>query len=126
MAHPFDGLRAHRYVRLTTYRATGEEVPTPVWFAMVGDTVYVETGWASGKARRIRRDARVVLTPCTSWGRPRGSDVPAVATDLGPDAPADVRAALLRRYGPLQRLRESLLRRRDITPTFLAIAPAAP
>jgi uncharacterized protein len=98
-------------------------VATPVWFVVAGDTVYVETGRESGKARRIRRDGRVTLTPCTSWGRLQGSGVPGVAADLGPEPPAHVRAALLHRYGPLQRLREFLLRRRGITPTFLAITP---
>lgn len=124
MGHPFDGLRGYRYVRLTTYRASGEEVPTPVWFAMVGDTVYVETARRSGKARRIRRNAQVTLAPCTSWGRPRGPGVAARATDLGPGARADVQAALLRRYGPLQRFRDFLLRRQGGTPTFLAITAA--
>lgn len=126
MQHPFDGLRAHRYIRLITFRRSGEEVPTPVWFVMHDDSVYVETGDQSGKAKRVRRDPRVTITPCTPWGSPSGSAIPAIARDLGPTPPAHVQDAFLRRYSMLQRLRDLILRRRHITPTFLEITAGAP
>ncbi|GAA3614219.1 PPOX class F420-dependent oxidoreductase [Nonomuraea rosea] len=121
MRHPLDQLRAHRYARLTTFRASGEEVHTPVWFVMRDNAVYVETGDQTGKAKRVRRDPRVIIAPCTPWGSPRGPGIPATAKDLGSAPPARIRAALLRRYGPLQWFRDVLLRRRHVTPTFLEI-----
>ena len=121
MHHPFDHLRAHRYVRLTTVRASGEQVPTPVWFVLEDDAVYVQTGRQTGKAKRVRRNAQVLLAPCTPWGRPRGADIPATAADLDAAVPAHVRTAFLRRYGPLQRLRDLSLRRRGVASTFLKI-----
>lgn len=119
-------LRPYRYIRLTTFRKSGEAVPTPVWFVAHERALYVQTGTRAGKARRIRSNPHVTLAPCTSWGRPRGPSVPAVATDLGPAAPAHIRTAFLRRYGPLQWLRELALRRRGITSTILEIIPTGP
>lgn len=124
MRHPFDHLRAHRYARLTTIRASGEQVPTPVWFVLKDDAVYVQTGHQTGKAKRIRRNPQVTLAPCTPWGSPRGTDTPATATDLDAAAQEHVRAAFRRRYGLLQRLRDRSLRRRGVTSTFLKITAA--
>lgn len=126
MTHHFDHLRAHRYARLTTIRASGEQVATPVWFVLQDDAVYVQTGHQTGKAKRIRRNPQVTLAPCSPWGSPRGTDIPATAADLNTQPPAHVRAAFRRRYGPLQRLRDLSLRRRGITSTFLKITAADP
>jgi PPOX class probable F420-dependent enzyme len=55
----FEHLEGHRYARLTTYRKSGEPVPIPVWFAVVGvpdNRIYVFTDALSGKAKRIRND----------------------------------------------------------------------
>lgn len=66
----FEVLEGHRYVRMTTYRRNGEGVPTTVWFALVDDTAYVFTGTQTGKAKRIRNNPRVTLTPSNFRGRP--------------------------------------------------------
>jgi LmbE family N-acetylglucosaminyl deacetylase len=47
-----------RYLSLATYRASGAEIATPVWFASVGDTIYVFTAGDSGKVKRLRRSSR--------------------------------------------------------------------
>ena len=67
----FDLLEGHRYMRMTTYRRNGEAVPTTVWFAIVDGRVYVFTDLHSGKAKRIRNNPRVMLTPSNFRGRPR-------------------------------------------------------
>ena len=96
---PFDVLDGHRYVRLITFRKNGEPVPTPVWFARVGRALYVVTGRRTGKAKRIRNNARVVIAPCDFIGRQKGPDVRATARLTGQraDDPAD--RALRRKYG---------------------------
>ena len=53
-------LDRHRYVSLATFRMSGVEVRTPVWFAAVGDKLYVFTAGQSGKAKRLRRS-------CETW-----------------------------------------------------------
>ncbi|WP_327588097.1 PPOX class F420-dependent oxidoreductase [Nonomuraea sp. NBC_00507] len=124
MSHPFDDLRPHRHLRLTTYRASGEAVPTPVWFVCHDGALYIKTGAHTGKVRRVQRNPRVTIAPSTSRGTPRGADLPALAEDVGQKVPAAVHAAFLRRYGILQRIRDFLVGRRRITPTFLKVTSA--
>jgi PPOX class probable F420-dependent enzyme len=60
-----------RYVSLTTFRRTGLPVSTAVWIAPVGEALVVLTGAATGKAKRLRNDARVELRECDVRGRVR-------------------------------------------------------
>ncbi len=97
--NPFDALAGRRYVRLSTFRRSGEPVPTPVWFARLGENLYVVTGRDTGKVKRIRNNPDVALAPCNFRGRPKGRDLRAVAglTDERKDGPAD--RALRGKYG---------------------------
>ena len=70
-AGPFDLLEGQRFVSLTTFRRSGEGVPTTVWFALVEGKAYVFTAANSGKAKRIRNDPRVTLIPSNFRGRPK-------------------------------------------------------
>ncbi len=98
-SNPFDALAGGRYVRLTTFRKSGAAVPTPVWFARVGENLYVVTGRNTGKAKRIRDNPAVTLAPSDFRGRPKGPDLRAVAglTDEKRGGPAD--RALRGKYG---------------------------
>lgn len=98
-SNPFDALAGHRYVRLSTFRKSGEAVPTPVWIARVGENLYVTTGRNTGKAKRIRNNPDVALAPSDFRGRPKGRDVRAVArlTDERKGGAAD--RALRGKYG---------------------------
>ena len=98
-SNPFDALAGGLYVRLTTFRKSGAAVPTPVWFARVGENLYVVTGRNTGKAKRIRDNPAVTLAPSDFRGRPKGPDLRAVAglTDEKRGGPAD--RALRGKYG---------------------------
>jgi uncharacterized protein len=72
-------LDRHKYLSLTTYRRDGRAVDTSVWFVVDEGTVYVSTGEATGKVRRLRRDPRVTLGPSDGRGRLRGATFEAVA-----------------------------------------------
>jgi PPOX class probable F420-dependent enzyme len=94
-----------RYLSLATYRASGAEVATPVWFASVGGTLYVFTGGDSGKVKRLRRSPRARVAPCDSRGTLRGPWQDATArlvTD--PAAIRRAEAALRTKYGWQKRL----------------------
>lgn len=109
----FGALEGHDYARLTTYRKNGEPVHTTVWFAVVrgpDDRVYVFTDVRSGKAKRIRNDARVTLAPSGVRGRPKGASVAAEARVLEwtEDGTADV--ALREKYGWRYRLALAVVR----------------
>ena len=95
----FDALKGHRYVRMSTFRKSGEAVPTPVWFARVGEVLYVVTGRETGKARRIRNNPEVTIAPSNFRGRPRGPEIRARArlTEQQRGDPAD--RALHQKYG---------------------------
>lgn len=99
MATPLEVLATARYVQLTTFRRDGRPVPTPVWCARRGADIVIWTGPEAGKVKRIRRDPRVSIAPCTARGRPLGRDIDARARILDPAEVDDVFAALGRKYG---------------------------
>ncbi len=98
-SNPFDALAGGRYVRLSTFRKGGVAVPTPVWFARLGENLYVVTGRNTGKVKRIRNNPDVTLAPSDFRGRPEGPDLRAVAglTEEKRGGPAD--RALRGKYG---------------------------
>jgi PPOX class probable F420-dependent enzyme len=95
-----DALDRYRYVSLATYRASGAEVATPVWFSVVDGTLYVFTAGDSGKVKRLRRSSRARIAPCDARGHPHGPWRDATArlvTD--PRTIARAQAALREKYG---------------------------
>ena len=74
---PLSALDATRYASLRTFRLDGSWMETPIWFARELDHLYLRTGEATAKIRRIRRDSRVELRPCDYRGR-YASDAPVV------------------------------------------------
>jgi PPOX class probable F420-dependent enzyme len=120
-----------KYLSLTSFRRDGTGVATPVWFVEADGRLLVETDASSHKVRRIRRDPRVTIAPCTATGRLRGTPVPAWA-ELLPDAKiARVDQLMARKYRidllvikPIRSLQAALHRRRPRgTPVVLEITP---
>src|SRR5215470_24789 len=67
-----DELDRHRYLSLATFRQSGAQVATPVWFAAAGGRLYVFTSGESGKVKRLRRSPRARIAPSDARGRVRG------------------------------------------------------
>ena len=61
-------LDRHRYLSLATFRRSGAEVRTPVWFAATGGKLYVFTAGDSGKVKRLRHSPRARVAPCDARG----------------------------------------------------------
>jgi PPOX class probable F420-dependent enzyme len=61
-----------RYMTLATFRRTGVEVRTPVWFAAVDGKIYLFTAGESGKVKRLRHSSRARVAPSDMRGRVRG------------------------------------------------------
>jgi hypothetical protein len=57
---------------LATFRRSGAEVRTPVWFAAMDGKVYVFTAGESGKVKRLRRSSRARVAPSDVRGGVRG------------------------------------------------------
>jgi PPOX class probable F420-dependent enzyme len=98
-------LDQRRYLSLATYRASGAEVATPVWFAALDGVLYVFTAGDSGKVKRLRRSSRARVAPCDARGTVQGvwRDASArIVTDVGMIARAET--ALRTKYGWQKRL----------------------
>ncbi|HET7270382.1 MAG TPA: PPOX class F420-dependent oxidoreductase [Rubrobacter sp.] len=105
-------LEGYRYVRMVTYRRSGEGVPTTVWFALVDGKAYVFTGMQTGKAKRIRNNPRVSLTPSNFIGRPKvRSSVEAEARLMAKDEEELADRAIDEKYGWQYRLYHFVLGR---------------
>ena len=90
---PLAPLRDEQFVVLSTFRASGEPVPTTVWFADAGDTIYITTNARLKKVGRIRANPRVLLAPSDRVGNIHGPEIAARARVLDPtefDRAADV------------------------------------
>ncbi len=97
---PLNTFTNHKYLVIESYRKNGAAVRTPVWFVEEDGVLYVWTLADSGKAKRIRRDGRIRIAPCTASGAPLGEWIEAHATaDASPAALAHVQALMRRKYG---------------------------
>ncbi len=95
---PFVHLQGHKYMSLVTFRKNGQPVPTPVWFAQVGDKLYVVTREDSGKVKRIRSNAQVEVAPCTVSGQVLGESQEAMARILPNSETNEAHRSLANKY----------------------------
>jgi uncharacterized protein len=118
-------IRAHKRALLVTYRRNGTPVPTPVWAAEAHGLLYVRSERTAGKIKRVRRDARVLVAPCTVRGKPLGPPLEATARMLPSRDEAVAEQALVRRYGLGRALFEWTFDRMRIDMCYLEIVPGA-
>ncbi len=98
-------LKGHKFCLLTTFRKDGRAVPTPMWFAMDDDALYMATLGNSAKIRRLRHQPKVLIAPCTSNGRPLGPALETTARIIvDPEAMAKGEKLLRKRYGLKRRV----------------------
>ncbi len=98
MPAAFPQLEHRRYLSLASFRKSGQEVRTPLWFADESGALYVMTRDDSWKFKRIRNNPRVRVAPCTARGRVTGAWSEATARILSREEEATARAALRRKY----------------------------
>ncbi len=85
---------------LATFRRSGAEVKTPVWFAAADGKLYVFTAGDSGKIKRLRRSPRVRIAPSDARGRVQGVWWDAAARVISDTRAIErARAALRTKYG---------------------------
>ncbi len=119
----FPHLSGHQFICLTTFRKSGEAVPTPVWFAQDGEKVYVMTPAAAGKVKRIRQNAMVEVTPCTVRGELLGETAEGMARVMDDDEEHAAKRALNRKYGIQKFFYDLYLRLRRTQMVYLEISP---
>jgi len=109
-------------MNLETFRKSGVGVKTPVWFVQVEDVYYVTTFPESGKVKRIRRDGRVNIAPCSANGVLKGVWVPAHAliVDIVHER-QEVGRMMEKKYGLLKKLLDIKQSRNGLENTVLKI-----
>ena len=124
LTQPLAEIAEYDFVALTTFRRNGEPVPTPVWIAVDGDALVVTTPVTSGKVKRLRRDPRVEMRPCSRRGTV-SEGAPLVTGVAEVVAPDDASSRALRtKYGWRYRLIttvEKLVNRRSRERVILRI-----
>jgi uncharacterized protein len=116
-------LCAHKRTLLATFRRSGVAVATPVWAAESDGRFYVRSERTAGKIKRLRKDSRVLVAPCTVRGKPLGAPLEATATVVEPEREQIAEQALVRRYGLGRALFEWTFDRLRIDMCYLEIVP---
>jgi uncharacterized protein len=121
----FSSFEGKKYAVLVTFRKDGTPVPTPVWFALRDDRLFVtSTDRRTAKVRRIRRDPRVRVFPSDPRGKPLGPVVDGTARIVeAPDEGRRAEEALDRKYGRGRRIYERVMTRSEDM-LYLEIVPA--
>lgn len=90
-----------KFLSLTTFRKSGDPVPTAVWVARDGAALVVTTPAGSGKVKRLRNESRVELRPCSRSGKVTGAGAAAGTAEIisDPGAQQAPMAELARKYG---------------------------
>jgi PPOX class probable F420-dependent enzyme len=102
-ARDLNGFRGARQCLVTTFRRSGEPVPTPVNFGLSDGRLYFRSEPRSAKVKRLRRDPHVRVCPCNMRGRPTGEAVEGTARVLEGDAAERADAALAGNWtGPMK------------------------
>src|SRR3712207_2567218 len=98
---PFAG---QKYLNLESFKRDGTPVQTPVWFAEEHSILYVYTLAKAGKVKRIRRNPRIRIAPCTMRGTVIGPWMEANATIVDATTAAHGHALLRQKYGWMKRM----------------------
>ena len=99
-------LGSAKYFSLTTYRKDGTAVATPVWLVRSGVALIVITDPNSGKAKRLRTNPEVLVSPCDMRGRVKPGAVSAsgLARIQNSEETAASMDAIIRKYGLMGRI----------------------
>jgi PPOX class probable F420-dependent enzyme len=87
-----------QYMLFTTFRKTGERVPTAVWYGRELDKLYLFSLSSAGKVNRVRNHPQVELASCTMNGTPTGPTAQATGRILPREEEAVARWALRQHY----------------------------
>jgi uncharacterized protein len=115
-------LAGRKYCTVVSYRRDGTPVATPVWFGTAQGRMYFRSLAQAAKLRRIARDERVLVAPCTLRGRPTGPPFQGRARILEDDAEVGAaERAIQGNYGAGRRAYERAIR--DAPARYVEVVP---
>ncbi|RQW78125.1 MAG: PPOX class F420-dependent oxidoreductase [Methanothrix sp.] len=91
--------RNFEYIRLETIKKNGQVVPTPVWFVVEDDMLYVRSYANSGKVKRMKNNPHVRVTPSDALGKPHGVTIDGLVERANGDMEIKISQRLYRKYG---------------------------
>ena len=113
------------YLNLESFKRDGTPVQTPLWFAEDDGVLYIYTLANSGKVKRILRNPRVRIAPCTMRGNVTGQWVATEAHFVDETTTEHGHALLLEKYGWKKRLGNvfsALMKRGRVVMTIQLVA----
>ena len=93
-----------KYLNLESFKRDGMPVQTPLWFAEDHGVLYIYTLVNAWKVKRIRRNPRVRIVPCTMRGKVIGQWVNAAVQIVDAATAKHGHALLLQKYGWMKRV----------------------
>ena len=87
------------YIRLETFKKNGQAVPTPVWFIVEDDMLFVRSYANSGKVKRMRNNSYVKIAPSDALGKTHGVTIEGTAVRADGDKEIKISQLLYRKYG---------------------------
>jgi len=119
----FDALRGRKHAILTTYRRSGEAVPTVVWFGLDdAGRMYLRTEADAFKVKRLRRNPEVLVAPSDLRGKPKGPAAAGTARVLDASENDHAERTIQANYGLGRKVYESGGSRLDLV--YVEVVPA--
>jgi PPOX class probable F420-dependent enzyme len=118
-----DALEGHKYCLLTTYKRSGDGVPTPLWFGLADGKLYFRTYADAVKVKRVRNNPEVLIGPCDARGKPRGPMTRARARVLPAEEEPRAEEIVQSNYGLSRRIYKASFSGR-VDDTYVEVTPA--
>lgn len=118
-----DQIARRRHALVISFRRDGTPVGTPVWIACVNGRAYARVERSSGKVKRLRREPRALLVPCTRSGRPVGQAVAVQGRVCAARSEQAAELALASHHGLVRRLFEASMDLLRIDMCYLEFMP---
>jgi PPOX class probable F420-dependent enzyme len=122
-ATDLSALEGHKYALLVTFKRDGTPVPTPVWFGLADNKMYVRTESDTVKVKRIRNDPHVRVGPCNDRGKPKGPLTEGRARVVAPEEEEQAEAALAANYGKGREVFERMGDRMGVHAVYIEVTP---
>jgi len=90
---------SERYLNLATFKRSGIQVNTPVWFALQDANYYIFSARSAGKVKRVRNSPKARIATCDIRGNLTGKWQDASCRIADDEAEQLAYALLLKKYG---------------------------